>query len=149
MLTGPVGPVEVFFYWPEAVLGIFTTLGPAVHCYHRALSDFFLCFSDEDQVSQSSQDGSLSGSRDSSMERDWSGAGWSETRGSSDNSPEGALPGDDGKHLILTPLSLPSPHLYPSLSLSLSLSSLPSPSLKAAKTDLKARYQAMMVNPVY
>ena len=28
MLTGPVGPVEVFFYWPEAVLGIFTGLGP-------------------------------------------------------------------------------------------------------------------------
>ena len=23
MLTGPVGPVEVFFYWPEAVFGIF------------------------------------------------------------------------------------------------------------------------------
>ena len=23
MFTGPVGPVEVFFYWPEAVLGIF------------------------------------------------------------------------------------------------------------------------------
>ena len=21
MFTGPVGPVEVFFYWPEAVLG--------------------------------------------------------------------------------------------------------------------------------
>ena len=29
--TGPVGPVEVFFYWPEAVLGIFTGLGPKVH----------------------------------------------------------------------------------------------------------------------
>ena len=23
MFTGPVGPVEVFFYWPEAVLGNF------------------------------------------------------------------------------------------------------------------------------
>ena len=23
MLTGAVGPVEVFFYWPEAVLGNF------------------------------------------------------------------------------------------------------------------------------
>ena len=23
MFTGPVGPVEVFFYWPEAVFGIF------------------------------------------------------------------------------------------------------------------------------
>ena len=23
MFTGPVGPVKVFFYWPEAVLGIF------------------------------------------------------------------------------------------------------------------------------
>ena len=23
MITGPVGPVEVFFYWPEAVLGNF------------------------------------------------------------------------------------------------------------------------------
>ena len=23
MLTGPVGPVEVFFYWPEAVFGDF------------------------------------------------------------------------------------------------------------------------------
>ena len=23
MFTGPVGPVEVFFYWPKAVLGIF------------------------------------------------------------------------------------------------------------------------------
>ena len=23
MLTGPVGPVEVFFYWPEAVFGNF------------------------------------------------------------------------------------------------------------------------------
>ena len=23
MFTGPVGPVEVFFYWPEAVLGDF------------------------------------------------------------------------------------------------------------------------------
>ena len=21
MFTGPVGPIEVFFYWPEAVLG--------------------------------------------------------------------------------------------------------------------------------
>ena len=23
MFTGPVGPVEVFFYWPEAVFGNF------------------------------------------------------------------------------------------------------------------------------
>ena len=23
MFTGPIGPVEVFFYWPEAVLGNF------------------------------------------------------------------------------------------------------------------------------
>ena len=23
MLTGPVGPVEVLFYWPEDILGIF------------------------------------------------------------------------------------------------------------------------------
>ena len=23
MFTGPVGPVEVFFYWPEAILGNF------------------------------------------------------------------------------------------------------------------------------
>ena len=23
MFTGPVGPVEVFFYWPETVLGNF------------------------------------------------------------------------------------------------------------------------------
>ena len=23
MFTGPVGPVEVFFYWPLAILGIF------------------------------------------------------------------------------------------------------------------------------
>ena len=23
MFTGPVGPVEVFFYWPEAVFGSF------------------------------------------------------------------------------------------------------------------------------
>ena len=23
MFTGPVGPVEVIFYWPEAVFGIF------------------------------------------------------------------------------------------------------------------------------
>ena len=78
-------------------------------------------FSDEDQVSQSSQDGSLSGSRDSSMERDWSGAGWSETRGSSDNSPDGALPGDDGKITprLCLPVSLFS--LY-SLCLSLILS---------------------------
>ena len=31
MVTGPVGPVEVFFYWPEAILGNFywpAAIGP-------------------------------------------------------------------------------------------------------------------------
>ena len=32
MFTDPVEPVEVSFYWPEAVLGISTDLGPVVHC---------------------------------------------------------------------------------------------------------------------
>ena len=26
MFTGPVGPVDVFFYWPEAVLGVLLLL---------------------------------------------------------------------------------------------------------------------------
>ena len=32
MFTGPVGPVEVFFTRPKPFWGIFTGLGPAVHC---------------------------------------------------------------------------------------------------------------------
>ena len=46
MFTGPVGPVEVFFYWPEAVLGNFYWPGaigsplassPALHVLFSAL----------------------------------------------------------------------------------------------------------------
>ena len=42
MFTGPVGPVEVIFYWPEAVFGIFywpgaigllLVLNPVTHQY--------------------------------------------------------------------------------------------------------------------
>ena len=42
MFTGPVGPVKGCFFCPEAVLGNFTNLGPAVHCKCRA-QNFCTC----------------------------------------------------------------------------------------------------------
>ena len=50
MFTGPVGPVEVFFYWPKAVLGNFywpnlkayTTVLVWLPWYVPALSEIFL-----------------------------------------------------------------------------------------------------------
>ena len=44
MFTGPVGPVEVFFYWPEAVFGNFYWPGASspgtLHCL-MAIQQYF------------------------------------------------------------------------------------------------------------
>ena len=50
MFTGPVGPVEVFFYWPLAILGIFYwpgAIGPLLAsspalCYHLRIGVIFV-----------------------------------------------------------------------------------------------------------